>query len=49
MSFERMAIAEDEERSTCKLSPAPRAEAVIRATTALDRAVGFQPPWMGDS
>ena len=48
MSFERIAIAEDGELSACGLFPAPRAEAVIKATTALDRTVAFTPLWLGD-
>jgi hypothetical protein len=42
--FERMAIPEDGELSTRISSPPPLAEAVVRATTALDRVVGFKPP-----
>jgi hypothetical protein len=46
MSIERMAIPEDGELSTRISSPPPLAEAVVRATTAFDRAVGVEPPWM---
>ncbi len=47
MSFERMTRANDGEPSTCISSPPPLAKAVVRATTALDRAVGFEPAWIG--
>lgn len=46
MSIERMAIPEDGELSTRISSPPPLAEAVVRATTAFDRAVGVEPPWI---
>jgi hypothetical protein len=44
MPFDRMAIPEDRELSTRISSPPPLAEAVVRATTALDRAVGVKAP-----
>jgi hypothetical protein len=46
MPFDRMAIPEDGELSTRISSPPPLAEDMVRATTALDRAVGVEPPWM---
>jgi hypothetical protein len=34
------------QRFQYRSSPPPLAEGVVRATTALDRAVGVEPPWM---
>jgi len=48
-SFECITIAKDGEGFLYRSLPPPLAEDVVRATTALDRAVGIEPPWIRHS
>jgi hypothetical protein len=45
MLCEPMTVAKDGERSTSRSLPPPLAEGVVRATTALSRALSVEPPY----